>query len=63
MVRAGAPGGSRTHTGILLRDLPLPVGLRGRFAQRSRVTLYPRQPGVDQEAVVARTKSAFGSLI
>src|SRR3954451_10028188 len=30
----GAPGGSRTHTGTLLRGLPLPVGLRGR---RNRV--------------------------
>ena len=26
----GAPGGVRTHTGTLLRGLPLPVGLRGR---------------------------------
>ena len=26
----GAPGGGRTHTGTLLRGLPLPVGLRGR---------------------------------
>lgn len=26
----GAPGGTRTHTGTLLRGLPLPIGLRGR---------------------------------
>jgi hypothetical protein len=32
-VSGGAPGGVRTHTGTLLRGLPLPVGLRGRSGE------------------------------
>ncbi len=38
VVDMGAPGGIRTHTAALLRDLPLPVGLRGRSP---RVTVPP----------------------
>ena len=30
LVRGGAPGATRTHTGRILSPLPLPIGLRGR---------------------------------
>lgn len=46
VIRRGAPGGSRTHTGALLRDLPLPVGLRGHPPRVSCATHRDRD---DQE--------------
>jgi hypothetical protein len=40
----GAPGGGRTHTGTLLRGLPLPVGLRGRSGESRAAALGVVRP-------------------
>ena len=46
-MNGGAPGGVRTHTGTLLRGLPLPVGLRGRGRECRRAPWPPTAPGGD----------------
>ena len=58
VVDMGAPGGIRTHTAALLRDLPLPVGLRGRSP---RVTVPPG--GGSRTRSVDAVHRAAGALL
>jgi hypothetical protein len=71
----GAPGGTRTHTGTLLRGLPLPLGYGGAAPAYGPAPARPPGGGGTQlqarqaarfstdTGAATRENSAFGSLI